>query len=187
MLPSRLLFFPVLLGGLLVLAASCSKAPQLNAAIRVRQNDPVMTARDISMLFSDSGRVQARLTSPLMNRYGGEDPYSDFPGGFRITLFDSAQRVTTTITGDRGTNHDRTHIMEAWGNVIVRNEEKKDQLETEHLVWEEGRNRIWTDKKVKITRPGQILYGSRMESNETFTRYSIGNPTGEMDVRQDSI
>ncbi|HNY02054.1 MAG TPA: LPS export ABC transporter periplasmic protein LptC [Bacteroidales bacterium] len=172
---------------LLWFLAACSKPPQPNAAIRVRQNDPLMTARNITMLFSDSGQLQARLTSPLMNRYGGEDSYSEFPDGFHIVMFGPDGQITSTITGNRGTSRDRTRIMEAWGNVVVRNESKNEQMGTEHLVWEEGRNRIWSDVKVKITRPDQVLYGSRMESNESFTRYSIGNPAGTMAVKKDSI
>jgi hypothetical protein len=40
---------------------------------------------------------------------------------------------------------------------------------------------------VKITRPDQVLYGTSMESNEAFTRYSIQAPAGEMNVKKDSI
>jgi LPS export ABC transporter protein LptC len=77
--------------------------------------------------------------------------------------------------------------MEAWGNVVVRNEKKNEQINTEHLIWDENRHRIWSDVKVKITRPDQTLYGTSMESNEAFTDYSIQGVTGEMAVKKDSI
>ena len=146
-----------------------------------------MSARNIDVLFSDSGRVQANLTSILMNRYAGESPYLEFPEGFKIFMFDSARRVTTTITGNRGIRKEYTRIMEAWGNVVVRNEMKNEQINTEHLIWDQNKHRIWTDVKVKITRPDQVLHGTSMESDETFTRYSIKNPVGEMDVKKDSV
>lgn len=153
----------------------------------MKEDDPVMSARNIDVLFSDSGKIQAKLTSPLMNRYSGESPYLEFPKGFKIFMYDSARQTSSTITGNRGIRHENTHIMEAWGNVVVRNEKKNEQLNTEHLIWDEGRQKIWTDVKVKITRPDQVIYGSRMESNAAFTRYSIQDPTGEMDVKKDSI
>lgn len=153
----------------------------------MHEDDPVMSAQNIEVLFSDSGCVQAKLTSNLMNRYVGENPYLEFPKGFKVYMFDSARQVTSTITGNRGIRKERLHIMEAWGNVVVRNEKKNEQLNTEHLIWDENQHKIWSDVKVKITRPDQVLYGTRMESDEAFTHYSILDPTGEMDVKKDSI
>jgi LPS export ABC transporter protein LptC len=167
--------------------ASCSKAPQSNDTLDLPEDSPVMSAYNINVFFSDSGKVQAQLTSALMNRYKGETPYLEFPNGFKIYMFDSVQQVTATITGNRGVRKENAHIMEAWGEVVVRNEKKNEQINTEHLIWEENNHKIWSDVKVKITRPDQILYGTQMESNEAFTRYSIQDPTGEMDVKKDSI
>lgn len=146
-----------------------------------------MSAHNIEVLFSDSGKVQAKLTSPLMNRYAGTSPYLEFPKGFKVYMFDSVQQISSTITGNRGLRREYTRTMEAWGNVIVRNEKKNEQINTEHLIWDENKHRIWTDVKVKITRPDQVLYGTSMESNEAFTRYSIQAPSGEMNVKKDSI
>lgn len=166
---------------------SCSKAPQPNDSLKVQANDPVMSAHNIDVLFSDSGKIQAQLTSGLMNRYAGESPYLEFPEGFKIFMFDSVQQITSTITGNRGIRREHARIMEAWGNVVVRNEKKNEQINTEHLIWDENRHKIWSDVKVKITRPDQILFGTSMESNEAFTYYSIQGVTGEMAVKKDSI
>jgi len=179
--------FTGLIVPVIFLLVSCSKAPPSNDAIRVKENDPVMSAKNIEVLFSDSGKVQAKLTSPLMNRYSGESPFLEFPTGFKIFMFDSVQKITSTITGNRGMRKEQSHLMEAWGNVVVRNEKKNEQINTEHLLWSESEHKIWSDVKVKITRPDQVIYGSRMESNESFTHYSIQDPSGEMNVKKDSI
>ena len=146
-----------------------------------------MSARNIDVLFSDSGRIQAQLTSSLMNRYNGESPWLEFPEGFKVLMFDSVRQTASTISGNRGIRRENAHTMEAWGNVVVRNEKKNEQMNTEHLIWDESKHKIWSDVKVKITRPDQILYGTQMESNETFTHYSIQGITGEMVVKKDSI
>jgi LPS export ABC transporter protein LptC len=166
---------------------SCSKAPKTEDFIRVKEDAPAMSAQNIDVLFSDSGKIQARLTSPLMNRYTGENSFIEFPNGFKIFMFDSVQQITSTITGNRGIRRENAHIMEAWGNVIVRNEKKNEQLNTEHLIWDDNKHKIWSDVKVKITRPDNTLNGTSMESNESFTRYSIQNFTGQMTVKGDSI
>lgn len=180
-------FYPICFSLLILLGISCTKSPESKDILHHSQEDPLMSALNIDVLFSDSGKIEARLTSPLFNRYGGATPYLDFPKGFKIYMFDSLQHIVTTISGNRGIRKEYTRTMEAWGNVIVRNEKKQEQLNTEHLVWEENLHRIWTDVKVKITTPDKILYGDRMESNEAFTDYTIFNPRGQMDVKKDSI
>jgi LPS export ABC transporter protein LptC len=166
---------------------SCDEKAEVDETAGPRANDPLMTARNIDVLLSDSGHISARLTSGLLYRYGGDNPYLEFPKGFKIYLFDSAQNITSTIEGNRGIRREYARIMEAWGSVVVRNEVKKEQLNTEHLIWDENQHRIWSDVRVRITTPDKILFGDAMESNEAFSRYSIKNPTGLMMVKKDSI
>ncbi len=172
---------------LLLLITGCDKVPEYSPPEVIKQDAPSMSAKNIDILFSDSGKVEARLISPLLNRYGGESPYVELPEGFIIYVYDSLQRVSSTITGKKGVRRDYARVMEAWGDVVVRNELKNEQLATEHLIWDENRRRIWSDVKVTITRPGQLITGTSMESNDTFTRYTISNMSGEMVVSNDSI
>jgi len=171
----------------LFIAFSCSKPDETGDIKAHNENDPEMSAQNIEVLFSDSGRIQARLTSPRLNRFGGETPYLEFPRGFKIYIFDSVRRVGSTITGNRGIRKELARTMEAWGNVIVRNEKKNEQLTTEHLFWDENKHRIWSDVKVKITTPDKTLFGDKMESNEAFTDYSIVNVTGQITVKKDTL
>lgn len=172
---------------LLLTFVSCSKEPGTDAAFDTGADKPVMSARNIDVLFSDSGKIQARLTGALMNRYAGEVPYMELPNGFAIFIYDSVRNVTTTITGNRGVRYDYKKIMEAWGNVVVQNVTKKEQLQTEHLIWDENKHHIFADGKVRITTPDKVLFGNQMESNDSFTDYSIIQVTGQMKVNRDSI
>lgn len=166
---------------------SCSKDPGTAAAFDTGEDKPVMSARNIDVLFSDSGKIQARLTGALMNQYAGEMPYMELPKGFSIFIYDSVQTVSTTITGNRGIRYDYKKIMEAWGNVVVNNVTKKEQLHTEHLIWDENRHHIRADGKVRITTPDKVLFGNQMESNDSFTDYSILQVTGQMKINRDSL
>jgi len=147
----------------------------------------MMMATEIEVIFSDSGHLQARVTGPLVNRYEGNNGWLEFPKGFTAEMFDSAQRIETTITADYGKRMEVTKIMEARGNVVVRNEIKNEQLNTDILIWNELKHTISTDSPVKITTPDKVLYGTGLESNETFTNYRILRPRGEMKVKEDSI
>ena len=146
-----------------------------------------MMAKNIEVTFSDSGKIQAKLYSVLLNRYPGGDPYMEFPKGFKVCIYDSAMRVETTISGNYGKRKDYSRIMEARGNVVVRNELKKQQLNTEILTWDENKRKIYSKTNVKITTDNMLLFGDGLESNESFSDYTILNPHGQMVVKKDSI
>lgn len=172
---------------IILAVSSCSKEDKAEAVKPKTSEDPSMSANNIDVLFSDSGKVQARIKAPLLNEYSGKDPRTEFPKGFHITVFDSLMRPKSTITALRGIRYNGRGYMEANGKVVVRNEQKNEQLNTEHLVWDERNHRIYNNEAIKVTTPGKILYGNNLESDESFTRYSFKNPTGQMMVKKDSL
>ena len=169
------------------LAASCGNDVEQVNAITTKDTGPVMTAKNIEVIFSDSGRLQARVTSVLLNKYAGSNPYLEFPKGFTVMIYDSLQRVESTITGNYGKQDERSHVMEARGNVIVRNELKNQQINTEELTWVENRHLIYSNVRVKITTANKVLYSDGLKANDAFTWYEFINPYGQMTVDKDSI
>jgi LPS export ABC transporter protein LptC len=166
----------------------CGNDPGTANSLTESRLSPGMMAKNIEVTFSDSGKIQAKLSSVLLNRYpSGGDPYMEFPKGFKVSIYDSAMQVETTISGNYGKRKDYSRIMEARGNVVVRNEFKKQQLNTEYLIWDENKRKIYSTTSVKITTGNMILFGDGLESNESFTDYTILNPHGQMVVKKDSI
>jgi len=170
-----------------ILLSGCSDNLK-TADIYIHENtSPSMSAKDIEVTFSDSGKIQAKLFSPLIKRFSGKEPYMEFPKGFRVFIYDSAMRAESTITGNYGKRYEASRIMEAKGNVVVRNEITKKQLNTEQLTWDENKRMIFSNVKVKITTADKVLYVEGLESNESFTWYKFRRVTGEMLVKKDSI
>ena len=156
-------------------------------AITHTYTGPVMSARNIEVIFSDSGKIQAKVCGILMNRYTNPEPYMEFPLGFKISIFDSVLRTSTTISANYGKREEYARIMEAKGNVIVRNELKQQQLNTEKLTWNENKRMIYTSEPVKITTLDKVVYGKGLRSNESFSDYTILQVYGQMMVKKDSI
>jgi hypothetical protein len=46
------------------------------------------------------------------------------------------------------------------------------------LIWDEKNNKIFTDKKVKITTGKEVIEGEGFVSNPDFTEYSISKIHG---------
>lgn len=146
---------------------------------------PFELARDIEVYYSDSGKIKAFLESPLMKRFEQKDAYLEFPEGFKLIFYDSVLNPKSEITAKYGIRFEKTKIMEAKNNVIVRNIDKNEQLNTEHLIWDENKGLIYSEVFVKITRSDEVLYGNGLTSDQDFTTYTINNPTGEFQIQPD--
>ena len=95
----------------LILLFSCSTDDEKLNELSRGPSATLMSARNIDVLFSESGHLQARVTAPLANRFSGDYPYLEFPKGFQVRIYDSLKQVETTITGDYGKRIDNTRIM----------------------------------------------------------------------------
>ena len=69
------------------------------------------------------------------------------------------------------------NIMIASETVILISSEGK-KLETEELIWDKKRNKIYTDKKVIITTDKEMIEGEGFQSSPDFLQYSISNIQG---------
>ena len=149
---------------------------------------PMEMAYDIEVYYSDSGKIQAYLQSPLMERHdeeGKKGEYMEFPEGFKIIFYDSLLNPESQITADYGIRYDKDKLMEAKNNVVVTSIKNNEQLETEHLVWDERKKIIYSNVFVKITRSEEVLYGDGLTSDENFSSYTIKNPSGEFQINPD--
>lgn len=148
---------------------------------------PEEMAYDIEMIYSDSGKIQAFLESPLMTRQGTDDPVIEFPQGFKVIFYDSIAMPKSEITAKYGIMYEKEKKMEARNNVIVKNMEKGEMLETEHLIWDRRGGLIYSDVFIKITKPDQVLFGDGLKSDQNFEFYEIQNPTGELSIYPDNL
>jgi len=167
----------VLLFSMLMLGSSCRNKIEDIQALNYRDTFPLEAARDVEMIYSDSAEVQALLKTPLMNRYGGEDPYLIMPEGLKLYFYDSAMRVKTSLSAGYAIKHEKSELMEARHDVVVINQ-LGEKLNTERLIWDQTRRIIYSDVFVKITRKDEVLYGQGLEADESFDKWVIKKPKG---------
>ncbi len=184
---ARSLFFAFSgLISLIVVLTSCENDIQTINLLSQADSLPQEFARDIEVYYSDSGRVKAYLSGPLMVRHEVADPYMEFPEGFKVIFYDSLMQPKSEITAKYGIVYEKRDVMEAKNNVIVKNVKKQEQLNTEHLIWDRKKRLIYSDVFIKITKPDEVLYGDGLRSDENFESYVIKNPSGEFNVYPDN-
>jgi LPS export ABC transporter protein LptC len=166
------------------LIVSCENDIEKVKLLGLHEQSPVESAKNIKIIFSDSAKVEVELTAPIMNHYTVENPYMEMPKGFRAIFYDDSLHEKSRVTADYGIRYERDQKMEARKNVVVINE-KGEQLNTEHLIWDERREKLLSDEFVKITRKDEIIYGTGFEANQDFTKYKIFNIKGTISVNKE--
>jgi hypothetical protein len=68
---------------------------------------PIGIAENIKLIYTDSARVKAVLTSTLNKDFTNQSfPYSEFPNGIQITFFDN-QNQKTIVTADYAVTYNK--------------------------------------------------------------------------------
>lgn len=140
---------------------------------------PLQTNIHAEYRYTEKGKRQNLLKAVQIDQYGGEEPYIHATGGFEIIFFDSLETENARLTADDGLYYEKQNKLIATGHVLLKNIEG-EQLETSKLIFEQDSSRIYTDEKVKITSGNGIFYGEGLESNDSFTKYRILKPSGDI-------
>ncbi|MFW6019622.1 MAG: LPS export ABC transporter periplasmic protein LptC [Bacteroidales bacterium] len=163
---------------------ACSNDMETVSVIKEEEELPVDIAKDVNITYSDSGKVKMRMEAELMETYEGESPYIEMSKGIHVKFYDSTETVKSTLTANYAISHEKTQIMEARHDVVVVNA-NNEKLNTEHLIWNQKKNKIISDEFVKITTENKILFGEGLEADEQMNNYTILNPKGTIYLDED--
>ncbi len=154
------------------------------AVVKLSSKDsiPDVAVYNVHVKESEKGIMTLELTAPRMISYQTRDAYTEFPDGLRIIFFDSVMQPKSELTANYGISWDSRSTMHARGNVIIKNFEKHEQLNTESLLYDKNKRKVSTEEFVKITQPDKIITGRGMESDELFGNWSIRNVSGTIYV-----
>jgi LPS export ABC transporter protein LptC len=141
------------------------------------------SAKDIEIVYSDSAQVRIIIKAPKMEHFINQNPYIEMAKGVNVVFYKTNMVVQNRLTANYAIKYEQKRLMEAKGNVVVVNE-KGDQLNTEHLFWDEVTQMIYSKEFVKITTADEIIYGNGFEANQNFSKYKIFNIKGMISLSQ---
>jgi LPS export ABC transporter protein LptC len=161
---------------------SCENDMMSVIKLSSKDSIPDVTINNVHVKQSEMGKLTLELTAPKMISYQTRDAYTEFPNGLRIIFFDSIMQPKTELTANYGVSWDARRTMQARGNVVIRNFQKKEQLNTESLLYDRNTKKVSTTDFVKITTPDRIIMGKGMESDELFDNWVIRDVSGTIFV-----
>lgn len=126
------------------------------------------------IVVSDSGIIQARIHGPLLHRETGSGTYGKdiFPEGVSTKMYNRKGQVNSWLLAEYGENRRKDNEIMVEKNVLLYNIEG-DTLRAEELIWDQDERILHTDKFVRMTSKGQLIYGFGFKSKEDFSEWEI--------------
>jgi LPS export ABC transporter protein LptC len=174
------------LSGAAILLTACENNLEQIKAFSAPEELPVVEAQNFETMYTDSGEVRFYIKAPKLLQFETEGrSYFEFPEGIELIKYDENQNVISSITADYAKNFEREEKWEAKNNVIATNAQG-DTLKTEHLIWEEKSEIIYTEEFVRIIRQDQIITGIGFHSDQAMQNWRIKNPKGTIYIEMNN-
>ena len=164
-----------------ILIISCTNDPKLvQDFISDNKHQPVERIKEAQLLHTENGKLKVRVLANLIERYQDIQPALIFSNHLEVYFYNDSSQLQSTLMANYASIDEDKKIMLAKNNVILISIDDK-KLETDELIWDENKNKIYTDKKVKITTGKEVIFGEGFTSTPDFKQYSITKIHGTFD------
>ena len=96
-------------------------------------NKPIEKYTDVDVIYSDSAKVKAHMTAPLMINYKVKKPYTEMPKGVKVIFYDNDLQEKSTIKADMGVYREQEKLIELHKNVVGTNAQG-DTFSSDELI-----------------------------------------------------
>ena len=167
-----------------VMLFSCSNP---DAVIQALGSDDTLSgiiADSVVFYRSDSGVINLELHTPRMVRVEDEQDIMEFPLGFDVYMFDH-QEKTTELHANYGKSYGRSKLIEASGEVVVKNFGSDEVMFSDMLFWYQDKKMIYTRSHVKIVTPDKQIEADSLVAKEDFSEYTMYSGSALLDIDEE--
>lgn len=169
---------------LAVMLFSCSNPDAIVQAMGSDDTLSGIIADSVVFYRSDSGIVNLELRTPRMVRMETEDDIMEFPLGFDVYMYDKGKK-TTELHADYGKSYGRSGLIEAEGNVIVKNFGSHETMFSDKFFWYQKQKMIYTRSHVRIVTPDKQIEADSLVAREDFSEYTMYSGSALLDVDEE--
>ena len=159
------------------LLLSCSNDTEEVKVFFAQDNLLIEKIEEAEMLHTENGFLKVKIMAANIERYKDSQPQLVFSNGIKVVFYNDTGSVVSVLTAFNAYVDENSKIMTATDSVVLTSYEGK-KIETEELIWDENKNKIYTEKKVLITTKKEMIEGEGFESNPDFSKYSISKIQG---------
>jgi len=181
------LFLPVIIAGLALLTGCENDLKDIQKISAAEVNKPIEKYTDVDVIYSDSAKVKAHMTAPVMINYKVKNPYTEMPKGVKVTFYDNELKESSTIRADQGVYREKEKTIELHKNVVGTNA-KGDTFSSEELIWDQNTKQIHSNQAVHVKfADGGFTDGTSFVSDESFHLWTMGQGKGIIHVNSQDI
>ena len=141
-------------------------------------------AKTVESYLSQSGKMKAKLTAPLMYRYQRDTVYTEFPNTLHVDFYDDSVKVESWLTAMYGIYYDNLNKVFLRDSVTVINLEG-DTLRCPELWWDQDKQKFYTDKPARLDGKDKHLTGTKgLEATQDLKVIQFKYPIGPFDIKE---
>ena len=145
------------------------------------KKSPDISSEGVVYTYSEEGIIVLKIEAPKVDNFQSTSKYIEFPEGIEVTSYNLSGTKESLWRADYAIKHSESGITEAKGNIVLENF-KNEKLETDFLVWDQKKEKIYTDKFVRIIQTNDTITGQGFQSNINFSEYKILNTKGKISI-----
>lgn len=174
----------IIFGILSLCFAACENDMSKVKQIELKQKEEIEITKGAEIIYSDSARVKAKLTTPILyNHKTAKNPFYEMPKGIVVIFYDENLKQTSKVTSEYAIRKENEKIIELKKNVVATNAEGKT-FKSEELIWDENLKRFYSNRVVTITTDKATISGTSFWATEDFSYYEIKQGAGPIQFNQ---
>jgi len=166
---------------------SCENDIEKINTILDNQVNPQISGKQYEIIYSDSGKVKVKVLAPEIKKYVEADkPYTEFPRGLTAYFYDDSLQIESIIQANYVIYIEEDKLWEAKNDVEARNLKEGDQLNTEHLFWNEKKKLIYSNTYTRIVNKDGTFYGQKgFEASQDLKWWRLNGSKGVVNFKDE--
>ena len=134
--------------------------------------------KDVAIYISNDGKLGAKLTAPLMNRYlVDSSKMIEFPLSIHVDFYKDSNQIESQLSAKYAKYKEAENIVFLKEDVIIFNT-LGDTLWCKEMYWDQNTGKFYTEKDVVVKQHNPLakIYGKGLEANQNLTDIRIFKP-----------
>jgi LPS export ABC transporter protein LptC len=157
--------------------ASCENDVDAVKALGARVGG-IDVGKEVAIYVSNEGKLGAKLTAPLMNRYLlDSSKMIEFPQSIHVDFYKDSNQIESQLSAKYAKYKETENIVFLKEDVIIFNT-LGDTLWCKEMYWDQNTGRFYTEQDVVVKQHSPLakIYGKGLEANQNLTDIRIFKP-----------